>query len=797
MRWCCRTSLCLIAVVLACSSRVVATETITVNTVMDHDVVVTSGHGIVVAADGITIDGNGHRIVFTGRPALATDPGGLPSGIRIAGRNRVTLKNFSVISGFANGIDVGSGTGNVVRNCTTQDSLYAGLTGSGVTAENNIFREPTRGLLIVRGTGANAITGNTVIGGRISSYGNDPGSFSNNRFLHQISSPAITVDPVARVWNAGQSIPFRCTVTRLDGTPATDSVPLVRTVPAETVTWSRSGNVITGSFVPSRAGTYSLVLSATDTAGNEAVKALHFLIGTPVARSVTYYLAHERPAHGQSHMVVDNDIGSLRLRPPTVTDVTWCNQWVQHWPNELPPTPLALLTSCDVKTSLQFNRPPAITGLERNGQFSTLMDATTRLPDSLAGMGTYKWSECTVGGVAWMLDYPSEWYFLAIKLYAMDAKWQTGNPARLSQAIFHYQVSATPEVREVSNPNLSLLAATATVAGGDGERLTFWGAGDRADVVVNNFPRPFREAATQINALAEARLSSGVVSGESTFTAIPLTIRPTHDAVAVSVTAWPTAAAGNRAWTERAVGAPGTVQHVVNGLTAQTRYQITANGVNLLQATADAQGNLAFAYGGAFPVNLTIGEVPVTAWTLGDIGSVGSTGSYQVNSGVWTVTGSGSDIWNTADGCVFVRQPVTGDVRITARVITVGNTNPWAKAGVMVRESTAAGSRHAFTCVTPANGVAFQRRLVTNGVSSHTAGAMVGAPSWVRLERIGNVLIGSWSSDGTTWREIRRETITMAAVVQVGLAVTSHANGSACTATFSQVDVVTVPSSAN
>ncbi len=54
-----------------------------------------------------------------------------------------------------------------------------------MTAEGNVFRETTRGLLIVRGTGVNAITGNTVIGGRVNSYGNDPGSFSRNRFLQR------------------------------------------------------------------------------------------------------------------------------------------------------------------------------------------------------------------------------------------------------------------------------------------------------------------------------------------------------------------------------------------------------------------------------------------------------------------------------------------------------------------------------------------------------------------------------------------------------------------------------------
>ena len=71
------------------------------------------------------------------------------------------------------------------------------------------------------------------------------------------------------------------------------------------------------------------------------------------------------------------------------------------------------------------------------------------------------------------------------------------------------------------------------------------------------------------------------------------------------------------------------------------------------------------------------------------------------------------------------------------------------------------------------------------------------APYWVRIERVGNVVISSASPNGTTWTEIRRETITMNAAVYVGLAVTSHNNESLCTATFTNVQVVGVAEAAN
>ena len=192
----------------------------------------------------------------------------------------------------------------------------------------------------------------------------------------------------------------------------------------------------------------------------------------------------------------------------------------------------------------------------------------------------------------------------------------------------------------------------------------------------------------------------------------------------------------------------------------------------------------------------TPGALPA-GWTAQDIGGVALGGSTTISNGTWTVSGSGADIWNNADGCRFASQRVTGDVQITAQVSGLTTTDGWAKAGVMIRESLTAGSRHASTFATAANGLAYQRRLVTDGVSSHTAGPGNAAPYWVRIERLGNVVISSTSPNGTTWTDIRRETITMSAAIYVGLAVTSHNNGALCTGTFTNVQVVGVAAAAN
>lgn len=176
------------------------------------------------------------------------------------------------------------------------------------------------------------------------------------------------------------------------------------------------------------------------------------------------------------------------------------------------------------------------------------------------------------------------------------------------------------------------------------------------------------------------------------------------------------------------------------------------------------------------PVKLTVNEPLPAPWQNQDVGAVGQLGSATHQSGAFTIAGGGADIWDLADGFHMVHQTWTGDVEIIARVASLTNTDPWAKAGVMIRETLAAGSRHAFMCVTPGNGSAFQRRIATDGVSTHTAGPAVTAPYWVRLVRIGSAVQGFISANGTTWTLVGSETLAMNASLSVGLAVTAHNN---------------------
>ncbi|HZE98356.1 MAG TPA: hypothetical protein VE981_15095, partial [Planctomycetota bacterium] len=74
-------------------------------------------------------------------------------------------------------------------------------------------------------------------------------------------------------------------------------------------------------------------------------------------------------------------------------------------------------------------------------------------------------------------------------------------------------------------------------------------------------------------------------------------------------------------------------------------------------------------------------------WTDGDIGSPAIAGDASVTGSQVMVCGAGADIWSTADSFHFVSMTLTGDGTIFARVVEIDNTDPWAKAGVMIRET--------------------------------------------------------------------------------------------------------------
>ncbi len=288
----------------------------------------------------------------------------------------------------------------------------------------------------------------------------------------------------------------------------------------------------------------------------------------------------------------------------------------------------------------------------------------------------------------------------------------------------------------------------------------------------------------------------GATASITDVTRLPMTTGQAFDAIAAtSITLHWSAVAGatgytiqrsadNSTWTTAGTTDAATQTFTNTGLTKLTEY--------FYRVVATAGANLGVYPSAIFAATADVNPLP-TGWAMADIGSVGGIGSAGVSGGTYTLIGGGADIWNGADAFRYVYQPLVGDGFLIARVATIESTNAWAKIGVMIRESTAAGARNAFMAISQANGATFQSRSSTNGSSVSTVTAGLVAPYWVKIARAGNVFTGSVSADGSSWTVIGSVTLSgMSSSALIGFADTAHNNAVLNTSTFDNVTLSNV-----
>lgn len=137
------------------------------------------------------------------------------------------------------------------------------------------------------------------------------------------------------------------------------------------------------------------------------------------------------------------------------------------------------------------------------------------------------------------------------------------------------------------------------------------------------------------------------------------------------------------------------------------------------------------------------------------------------------------------DDFYAVHQSVEGDGSITVSVASltgvveeqsqkqVSRTNPWAKAGLIVKQNLTQGSPYAAVMVTGGHGVRMQDNFTHDSAGSTTGAAMT-YPRWLRLVRSGDTLTGYESADGARWSEVGSARLAgLPSNVEVGVFVTS------------------------
>jgi hypothetical protein len=179
-------------------------------------------------------------------------------------------------------------------------------------------------------------------------------------------------------------------------------------------------------------------------------------------------------------------------------------------------------------------------------------------------------------------------------------------------------------------------------------------------------------------------------------------------------------------------------------------------------------------------------NVPVP-WSTVDVGDVGLTGSATFSNGTFTVYGAGSNIWDTADSFRYVYQSLSGDGQIVAHVASEQYTSPFAKAGLMIRQTTDPGSAHVVVDVRPDGNVEFMSRSTSGATTDYIAGVSQSPPAWLMLAMSGGTVIGSVSSDGVNWTPVASVPSPISGGATIGMVVTAQDPTVINTSTFDSV----------
>jgi regulation of enolase protein 1 (concanavalin A-like superfamily) len=173
--------------------------------------------------------------------------------------------------------------------------------------------------------------------------------------------------------------------------------------------------------------------------------------------------------------------------------------------------------------------------------------------------------------------------------------------------------------------------------------------------------------------------------------------------------------------------------------------------------------------------------------------------NFDPTSGAITLSSSGVLTFDTADGCYFLSQPITGDIQATVKALTRPiKPSDWAVAGLMLRESLDAGSRYAAVWTTASRRLFSQWRGVTNGFAGWPGffaidnGALK-TPVTLRLTRRGSTVTPEYSTDNGQTFLAAGPPVTfdppLGQTVYIGAAIASADRGTVNQATFSNLEL--------
>ena len=176
-------------------------------------------------------------------------------------------------------------------------------------------------------------------------------------------------------------------------------------------------------------------------------------------------------------------------------------------------------------------------------------------------------------------------------------------------------------------------------------------------------------------------------------------------------------------------------------------------------------------------------------WKFNDINE--SEGSAVFDNNIFTVKGGGADIWNQSDQFAFLNMDTCCSQSLSARVKSQVNTDAWAKAGLMFRESADATSSFVTLLVTPGNGLHLQYRDGTGKDCSDISYGNYTLPVYLRLDKTDSTFVAYKSSNGSVWTTLGiYNNRTFTRYYKAGLAVNRHSTTNIGQAIFDNVKII-------
>jgi fibro-slime domain-containing protein len=154
-----------------------------------------------------------------------------------------------------------------------------------------------------------------------------------------------------------------------------------------------------------------------------------------------------------------------------------------------------------------------------------------------------------------------------------------------------------------------------------------------------------------------------------------------------------------------------------------------------------------------------------------------------------TVRGAGKTFSGTQDQITYIYQEINGDADISFRVVSLSKVTGDPLCGVMIRNSLSVSSRNA-AVIRPylsSNPICMKVRKSDGGTTIDVTRNPKSYSSWIRLKRTGNAFVSYRSDDGSIWKVVGTDTISMEKKVFAGIIVGSSSTTDVSTAIISDL----------